>query len=394
MFDQIDTDGDGKISREEFEVGIKSMQREAKKIEGLLAEWASPDGPRKTAESCFRTVDANGDGHLEWNNSEIRAFVLEVFARLHVAIPPWQDSVWYDLYRSADLNQNLALEPEEAFYFAKHCLEKTLATLLKSPAVAKACGNKSLVAEHRLTNYGPPPLSRTVVSYRNGVSINLVEVSTTLQRLVAANAQYQVQMTPRIHAGEHIKMCAQIFYDCDVDINGCLTWNNGEIKEFVRRIFNHYGLQAPEETDAYTMYRMFDRDNSGSLDALECTDMMDALLRSLFAVFREQVLAPSSHKDLRSETISKIQSSDSHGYLASSTSSLPHGTSSQSHLLISRTSAAAAVAAVASTPCALAPLSLSSLTPPLSSRSTGPAIPVRTTPRTSLPTTGVPLATC
>jgi hypothetical protein len=235
MFDRFDTDGDGVISREEFEQGVKAMQAEALKIQALLEKFDAPDGVRKAVEASL-----GGVGKTLRSNDEIRSFVRAVFARLNVAMPPWQEHVWQDLYRSAAIDQSFTLDSEQAAQFAKQCLEATLTTLLRSPAVAKALGNNPLlIADRWRRAHGSVPLGRAVLTYKAGVTVDVLEASATLRSIVAANMPHWNRMARVIEAGDHIKISAQIFYHSDRDGNGRLTWNEGEIGSSSRVYFTN-----------------------------------------------------------------------------------------------------------------------------------------------------------
>merc|ERR1711988_1798785 len=65
-----------------------------------------------------------------------------------------------------------------------------------------------------------------------------------------------------------------MFRSCDKDGNGVLTWNNGEIRTFMRKLFESKGWPAPpSETGMYSLFLQFDADHSNSLDCTECCHM-------------------------------------------------------------------------------------------------------------------------
>jgi len=219
-------------------------------------------------------------------------------------MPPWQDYVWYDLYRSADID-NRPLDLDQAVNLAKHGLEATLTTLLRSPAVAKAFGdNPKLIADRWARTHGAVPLGRAVITYKTGVTVDVLDVASMLQSCITINTPHLSRMARIIESNEHIKTSARIFFHSDRDVNGRLTWNEGEIREFIGAVFQHYGLHPPLEDQMYGIFSKFDLDRSGSLDAMECAELVDALLRSLFTAAsrdRGYTQPPSGVKDLRKQ---------------------------------------------------------------------------------------------
>lgn len=100
-------------------------------VSSLLQGWdKDPEGFKKVCHACFNQVD-NGDGRLQWNNTEIRRYVRSLFEHFNVLPPQWPDSHLYDLYRRVDLDKDHAINLDEAVYFARMCFED-------------ACGNLNL----------------------------------------------------------------------------------------------------------------------------------------------------------------------------------------------------------------------------------------------------------
>ena len=81
---------------------------------------------QSTVHDLFKEVDANGDGHLEWNNSEIRAFVKDVFQHLGLPQPQIPEMVWYRMYREVDTDGDYTLTEREATILVKHILTRIL----------------------------------------------------------------------------------------------------------------------------------------------------------------------------------------------------------------------------------------------------------------------------
>jgi len=85
------------------------------------------------------------------------------------------------------------------------------------------------------------------------------------------------------HSPEFIRDLSIIFYECDVDKNCCLTWNNGEIRTFLHTVCDRYHLPRLEERVIYDMYRAFDHDSSHSLDFAEAQHLAHAMVNTLLA---------------------------------------------------------------------------------------------------------------
>jgi len=282
-FDTFDEDGDGLISPEEFEKGLKTLMVEAQKIRGLLASWDLPGSPAQSIiENAFKDVDANNDGKLEWNNNEIKSFVLRVFARASLSVPPWEDAVWWELYRSADVDNSISLDLAESSNFAQHVFQVTLATILRSPAAAKMFSeHPASAAETWARSHVHVPMAITTVVYR-GLTVNCQELSSQMSVVQTANVRHRPRMIRIIEAGDHVRTSLQVYHSCDKDSSGLLEWHNGEIREFIAKTFQRLDLVPPPEEQMYRMFKTFDRDRNNALDALECVEMVDALMRSCF----------------------------------------------------------------------------------------------------------------
>merc|ERR1719171_3145741 len=62
---------------------------------------------------------------------------------------------------------------------------------------------------------------------------------------------------------------SMIFDEMDKDGNQMLEWNNGEIRNFISKVFQRKGLPIPDESTMYRMYKMCDEDDNGGLDVFE-----------------------------------------------------------------------------------------------------------------------------
>jgi len=100
-------------------------------IRSVLSVWDGAGGAHENDEIrvCFAECDSNWDGKLDWNLREIVRFVGAVFNHHGLSPPSWPEHVWYEMYRSDDLDHSYSLDINEALRFAKHCLQVVLRAL-------------------------------------------------------------------------------------------------------------------------------------------------------------------------------------------------------------------------------------------------------------------------
>ena len=88
----------------------------------------------------------------------------------------------------------------------------------------------------------------------------------------------------------------QLFLQADRDGNGCLDWNNGEIRNFIRSAYEFHGLPDPSPLDdghAFQLFQRFDADRSGSLDVRECLALVDTMFRATLHAYGNWNAYPS-----------------------------------------------------------------------------------------------------
>jgi hypothetical protein len=297
-----------KLSAETISIPVSTQ---ARKIQAVLVDWHD-HGSHLNAQvqSLFSEIDQNRDGRLEWNNNEIRTFVREIFKRNDIQWPNWQEPVFYDMYRRADVDRSYSLEFREATNFAKSCFESALALVL----TGQSDNGHDLIAEyqhatptqqpraeyHHITLQTKPevtqparPVAKSAMTYSSGVIINFVEFANVCAPLITTNQPHRARMIRVIESGEHLKATMRTYRECDKDGNGRLTWNNGEIRNFISACFVAHGLTPPHEDQIYNMYTQFDKDKNHYLDMRECLEMVDALFRSTFIVETQVHGSPS-----------------------------------------------------------------------------------------------------
>merc|ERR1719359_1021914 len=122
------------------------------------------------------------------------------------------------------------------------------------------------------------------MTYSSGVVIDFLDYAQVFSPVITANNAHRVRMVRVIESGEHLKATMKTYRECDKDGNGRLTWNNGEIRDFITACFRQHGLHPPNEEQMFAMYERFDKDKNNALDMRECLEMVDALFRSTFIV--------------------------------------------------------------------------------------------------------------
>lgn len=114
-----------------------------------------------------------------------------------------------------------------------------------------------------------------------------VEVSSMKSKLHFAsivNAMHRPWMVAMIKSGDHLRAAMLLFDDADNDKNGVLTWNNGEVRNYVHEVFAKFGLTPPEDSVLHQVFVMIDREGIAILDPLGALCLIDAMLRVLFSV--------------------------------------------------------------------------------------------------------------
>lgn len=67
----------------------------------------------------FDAVDMNRDGVLDWNNGEIRRFIVNVLTTVNHEPPQWNDWEWYAMFRTFDVDGNHRMDFDECARLAQ-----------------------------------------------------------------------------------------------------------------------------------------------------------------------------------------------------------------------------------------------------------------------------------
>ena len=92
------------------------------------------------------------------------------------------------------------------------------------------------------------------------------------------------QMVQCVEDGSLNRVSTETFRKIDREGVGKITWNSGEIRDFITQVLVHFGLHAPPEGQVYQLYSAFDRDKSGSLSLSECLRLVEAIVRAAFNI--------------------------------------------------------------------------------------------------------------
>jgi len=232
----------------------------ADKIRGILSKWDT-SAIRRRCTNCFAKVDSNHDGRLEWNPGEIKKFVKLVFQTEQVPLPPWQETIWYEMYRRCDVDGSYSLDLEEAFRFAKTCLETALTSLdsaqPSSPGGQESEGHLSARSHHsdpplsaRAAN-GVPPSLHTVAQAAVARAAERATVQEPVMSMQTAASEGTIDAQLANIEAQFKARCQRCFVEVDANHDGFLSWQatqgsgtyyEDETRAFVGRLFEEYGV--------------------------------------------------------------------------------------------------------------------------------------------------------
>lgn len=214
------------------------------KLREVVDGWREPQ-INAVVRRLFEEADKNSDGSLEWNNSEIRHFINLVFQLHGLPAPNMQENNWYQLYRKFDQDRNYKLNYQECLDFAKYLHEE--------------CARRSPEQLHKLPS-----------QYKNANP-------DLLQKLV------------NWEAADNQAAIKKVFMQVDRDNSSHLSWNDSEVRNFIRRVFEALDLPIPRlpENVWYQLYREVDIDGNYTLSLEEASDFVKHVIERILDFYPE-----------------------------------------------------------------------------------------------------------
>jgi len=164
-------------------------------------------------------------GCLQWNSREIVGFILEIFEALGIRKPTEHEM--YAMYTRFDTDGSWSLDEQE-------CL--SMIELL----VCQLAG---------------------------------VELDAHRDKVIASVQKQDIA-----------RYAASQFKAIDVNGNGRLEWNNGELRTFIVNVCSYCGLPELAEPQMLEMCLKFDTDKDGCLNQEDCRCLVEMLSRSMYSV--------------------------------------------------------------------------------------------------------------
>jgi len=189
-------------------------------------------------EQVYTALGGHQTGGLDWNSGKIRTFIMQVFAGM--SLPPPEEGKLYSLYSRFDDDGSWTLDMRE-------------------------CGA-------------------------------MIECML-LSLMGLEEADYRQRISQLVTSGQLATCAHHIFAECDRDGNKALAWNNGELRNFIERVFLKLKMTPPTEQFMFAMFTRFDVDQDQQLDRDECEALVETLCMSLQHVqgSDEAHICPSGH---------------------------------------------------------------------------------------------------
>jgi len=170
-----------------------------------------------TMRALFDLVDKDHDGYIHWNNSEIRTYVKQAFIKFELPRPILTETQWNLLLNKFDTGNPYHMGHKQGTELIKYLLEESLAD----------------------ENEFSQDLKERYRSFRATI-INILQMWDD----------------------NILKGLDNTFFETDQSRKGYLDWNNSEIRNFCRLVFNAHGLPLPPicESIWYQLYREVDKD--------------------------------------------------------------------------------------------------------------------------------------
>lgn len=127
------------------------------------------------------------------------------------------------------------------------------------------------------------PATEATTTYLGKVQLDAAQVRTLLAPVAAANANHRTKMLCAMQRGEVMRSVLQAYQEHDRDQKGSLSWDRGDIWDFVAAVFWREGLHPPSQGQVRQIYAMFDSDQDTCLSRHECLCLVEAILSGTFA---------------------------------------------------------------------------------------------------------------
>ncbi|CAE8617366.1 unnamed protein product [Polarella glacialis] len=143
------------------------------------------------------------------------------------------------------------------------------------------------------------------LEYPGGETLDFLELGPGLAAMALENAPHWLRIREALESGSLLRRAFQSFRSCDRTRCGVLTWEDGQIMDFVNTVFRRQeGLSPPTADQTFPVYLRFSGSREGRLDARDCLCLVDALLRSAIHTSRLPVL---QQEDMASTASSATQ---------------------------------------------------------------------------------------
>eukprot|EP00746_Dinoflagellata_sp_MGD_P069539 gnl/MRDRNA2_/MRDRNA2_28473_c0_seq1.p1 gnl/MRDRNA2_/MRDRNA2_28473_c0~~gnl/MRDRNA2_/MRDRNA2_28473_c0_seq1.p1 ORF type:complete len:472 (-),score=114.39 gnl/MRDRNA2_/MRDRNA2_28473_c0_seq1:124-1539(-) len=252
----------------------KDYTKHIETVKKVVDEW-DDDHIKATVSKCFSEID-NGDGNLQWNNSEIRRFIVRVFSEHQVPLPKLTESQWYLLYRKFDKDGNNKLSRKECEEFVKMIHQEI--TNKETDWTHMGTGTGQLVqAANGTGDYvvAPTPEAQAPAAPEVNPAVTMrAQQSDWRAQYEPAHVEQAQKKLDEWDSANIKNTITDIFRSCDKDGTETLQWNNSEIKQFVEKVFKAKGLPVPQVPESvwYQMYREVDHDGNYSMSKDEAAE--------------------------------------------------------------------------------------------------------------------------
>ncbi|CAE8589421.1 unnamed protein product, partial [Polarella glacialis] len=273
-------DGGLQLDMSQLSAELQSLAVENAAFRSRMIAAVESGALLKATLSSIRLCDRDGNGYLTWNNGDIQDFVSTVF-RSHGMSVPSQEQI-YRLYTLFDGDQKARLDPRECVCLVDAIVRAVFFESCSVQGAPKAEAATYAAVEEWLANFSMPALGTAVTYFKGHPPIQMHVLAVQLRSLANVSALQRGRMIKAVESGELLKVALQTFRSCDRDRSGSLTWNNGEIRNFIGQVLQQFGMAVPTEAQIYELYSLFDADDSASLDVREGVCLVDAAVRAAF----------------------------------------------------------------------------------------------------------------